>query len=107
MNQKIKIEARTWGLAGNHEEISIFQINEINPGGVNVKQTFYTNELFYRKRGQDTLQIFAPSSSYKKEYLHRIGNVVLDINPLKRYDQVREFNSKYKEMGLNRISVYD
>ena len=107
MNQKVKIEARVWGVAGNHEEISIFQINETDSDSVNVKQTFYTTELFYRKLGQDTLQIFASSSSYKEEVLHTIGNVILDINPIIGYDQVRAFNSKYKEMGLKRISVYD
>ena len=107
VNQKIKIKARTWGLAGNHEEISVFQINEINPDGIIIKQTFYTDELFYRKRGLDTLQIFAPGSSYNKEFLHRIGNVTLDIHPLKTNAQVLELNSKYKEMGLHRISVYD
>jgi hypothetical protein len=69
IKQNIKIEARIRGIAGNHEEISIFQIDESVPGGDIVKQAFYTTELFYRKRGQDTLRIFAASSSYKKEIL--------------------------------------
>lgn len=107
IQQKIAIEARTWGLAGNHEIISIFPGAEKDPVDSSLIQIFYTSELYYRKKGVDTLIVFTVSSSYKKDFLKKIGNVHLEIHPIHYNHGEINYSRDYKKSGLKRISVYD
>lgn len=107
IGQNIKIRSRVWGVAGNHEETSIFSGDGSNAAKSTVKQIFYTSEIFYKKRGKDTLVVFAPNSSFKDDVLKVIGNVQLEIHSLKGFDEVQHYSRKYQDLGLNRISAYE
>ena len=107
INQKIAIEARTWGLAGNHEVISISLFEEPGIPDSSLIQTFYTSELYYRKKGTDTLSVYAMSSSYKDDFLHTIGNVILEVHPINNDADEPDYRNHFKELGLNRITIYD
>ena len=105
--QKLKIVARVWGIAGNHEEISILLNSGSSINDTVVKQTFYTSELFYNKKDKNTLLVFAPLSSYKDDVTQMIAGVKIEIHSLINANEIKRYNNNYKKMGLRRVSVYD
>jgi hypothetical protein len=103
---QINIIARVWGIAGNHEEITILSGHESNINDSMAKQIFYTSEIFYKK-DKNTLLVFAPFSSYNKDVLQTIDNVKIEVHPLYTADDIQRYNDNYGKMGLKRVSVYD
>jgi hypothetical protein len=103
---QIKIIARVWGIAGNHEEISIMSGHELNINDTMAKQIFYTSKIFYKK-DKNTLLVFAPFSSYKKNVLQTIDNVRMEVHALHTAEEIQRYNDNYSKMGLKRVSVYD
>lgn len=107
IKKNIKIVARVWGIAENHEEISILSNSESNIKVVVAEQTFYTSEIFYKKKDKNTLLVFAPLSSYKDDVMQMIAGVKIEIHSLIHANEIQRYNNNYKKMGLRRVSVYD
>ena len=107
ISQNINVRARSWGISGNHEEITFSSDSNALSYDSLQKQIFFTSEIFYKKKGIDTLIIFAPKSSYKDEYLQVIGKVKLVIKPLTNNDDIVEYNKRYVQLGLKKVSIYD
>ena len=98
LNESIKIEAKAWGLAGNHETVTIS--NEEST------ITFHVTEIYYKKVGVDSLIIHVASSSFNKKIGKWSSPVTLIFQELKNYDEVQDYCLNYKEYGLSKISVY-
>jgi len=101
LEKKISIESKTWGLAGNHEEIRLISDETCDT------IVFYTDQLFYKTKGTDTLIIYVNRSSYKEKPIHMCETVFMEIHNLTYNDDIKEIESSYKSKGLKRITVYD
>ena len=99
-NQSVNIESRYWGLVGNHEIIQLTSTKECDT------VIFYTDQIFYRKTGDDSLVIYVSGSSYSEKQSSLCDNIDLDIHDLKSYDDIREMERTYKSKGLERITIY-
>jgi hypothetical protein len=109
LNEKVYIRARAWGLAGNHEEI-IISTTPIEKDRQAVKgedYIFYTTEIYYQKKGTDTLMVYADASTIGK--IPNGLRTTINIVPvgLKNYGEVKQYKQNYKEYDLNKISVYN
>jgi hypothetical protein len=71
------------------------------------KEVFYTSEIFYKKSGDDSLIVYAPYSSIKKDVKGQIGSVKLIVMSLATADDINQFELKYKAKGLSRLDAYD
>lgn len=100
LKTQINIESKTWGLAGNHEIIQLTSMEKCDT----IK--FYTDQIFYTTRGNDTLVIYTNSSSYSEKPKSICGNIHLDINDLNSYDEIKELERTYQKMKLKRITIY-
>jgi len=100
--KKIYIQARVWGIAGNHEEI-VFSETPIKTPNKERDYIFYTSEVFYEVN-KNTLTIYAPLSG-KSIPATSFKDVVVIFNGLKKADEIRDYNKNFQEYGLQRISV--
>lgn len=101
LNKQIFIESKIWGLAGNHEEIKLIPSENCDT------IIFYTDQIFYKTKGTDTLVIHTNSSSYAEKPLNLCGTIILEIHDLKNYDDIKNMERSFKEKGLERITIYD
>jgi len=95
------LRAKTYGIAGNHEQIVLSKSKDNIPNH-KVDYIFYYPEIFY-KVVDTIIYIYAPSSGIS-EPIEKIPNVV--IKGLKSYDEIKDYNNHYSSYGLERISVY-
>jgi hypothetical protein len=101
LKKKISIESKTWGLAGNHEEIKLISDEACDT------IIFYTDQIFYKTKGTDTLIIYVNKSSYNEKPTYMCETIVLEMHNLTYYDDIKEIERSYKTKGLKRITVYD
>lgn len=101
INKQFYIESKTWGLAGNHEEIKL--VSKENCDTI----TFYTDQIFYEIKGTDTLAIHTNSSSFFEKPSKFCETIFLEIYELKYFDDIKEMERTFKEKGLKRITIYD
>lgn len=109
LNEKAYIRARAWGLAGNHEEIiiSTTPIEKDRQAAKGEDYIFYTTEIYYQKRGIDTLMVYADASTIGKIPNGLKTSINIVTVGLKNYDEVKKYERNYKESDLNKISVYN
>lgn len=100
----IYISARTWGLAGNHEEI-VFSETSISPNEKEKQYIFYTDEVFY-KSDNSSLVIYAPKSGIKESIIP-FKNIEVKIKGLKTADEIRDYSINYEKYGLSKISIFE
>lgn len=109
-NETIFIQAKAWGLAGNHEEVKISNISLGNTALCNTAKCrcmlFYTDEVYYRKENEDSLIIHVSKSSFPKSTYCLKSGVHISVNSIKGYDNVLHYKLHYKDYGLTRVSVY-
>ena len=108
LNENIYFHAGSWGVAGNHEEIilSTEPINENRKYSKDKDYIFYTSDVYYQKKGIDTLIIYAGLSSigpYPKSF-KSAAKVI--IQELKNYDEVSDYDNNYKKYGLSKVTIY-
>lgn len=104
INSRLILEARAWGIAGNHEQTRIMPEGALSDSSNT--QFFATAEIFYRKEGKNTLVIYAPSSSLINQ-LDSIGPVKIRIVPLLNRDSLVNLGRTYAGRGYMRLSAYD
>ncbi|MCU0318843.1 MAG: hypothetical protein MUE88_02025 [Flavobacteriales bacterium] len=99
------IEARTWGLAGNHEQILIKTDSTKRDYDKERDYAFVTDEIYYRSEA-DTLLVYAPYSGIMPRPMRWPSQVIIACIALNRYDQVMDYRMNYAQYGLRRVSVY-
>ena len=107
MNIELKIKARTWGLAGNHEEIYVTSNETLENNSQCDTLVFYSDQLFYKIKEPDTLIIYANYSSFSETTPKLCSKVNIKIIVLKYYDDVKLMENSFHEQGLERITIYD
>jgi hypothetical protein len=109
LNESIYIRAKAWGLGGNHQEI-ILSASPIDKERQSVKGKdiiFYTTEIYYKKKGLDTLFIYADASTIGKLPNDIKTSVNIVTVGLKNYVEVKEYEQNYEKYDLKKISVYN
>jgi len=108
LSESIYIRAKAWGLGGNHQEIilSTYPIDKKRPSIKGVDMIFYTSEIYLKKKGLDTLVVYADASTIGK--MPDSLKTMIDIVPigLKNNDEVKDYERNYKKYDLKKISVY-
>ena len=90
--------AKTWGLLGNHEQLSIFSDKSLDTIKLN------TSRAFYRKVGGDSLIMYVPAS-IPKGVEKNIGEVKLRLIKLTTQAEFLDYNANYQKYGLRKISA--
>jgi len=109
LNEKAYFSARVWGITGNHEEIILSTSPISNDHKAYLKDEcfiFYTSEVYYKKKGLDTLLIYAGSSSIADHPKNQSTQIKIIPVALKNYNEVKDYKKNYKEYGLSKISAY-
>lgn len=109
INESIYIQARVWGLTGDHMEI-IVSSSPIKRGGKddNVENyLFYGPEIYFRKQGVDTLFVFAESASIGTKPTSFNSQIEVVVKELDSFDESQDYSKNYLKLGLSRASVYD
>jgi hypothetical protein len=108
LDEKVYLRAMSWGVSGNHSEIILSALPIEPESRKSTKERdyiFYTSELYYKKKGVDTLLIYAAASSIGSipdSFVDKIKIVPVKLNT---YDSLQEYEKKYREYGLSKISV--
>lgn len=103
-DKKVFIKAKTWGVAGNHEEI-VLSLSNANISNKESDYIFYSNEVYYKTDSIQTITIFAPESSIS-EPLNKFTNTTVKINGLKNADEIKDYALNYQKYGLKKVNVY-
>lgn len=108
LDAKIFIRAKTWGVSGNHEEIvfSSAPFQEDNQCSKVECFIFYTSEIFYKKKGTDTLLVFAGASAISEKPNNFSSPIKIVVNELKNYDEVKDYEMNYKKYELSKVDVH-
>ena len=62
MDKKIFVNAKSWGISGNHDEITLSEREKTVPDK-NMDYIFYTSEIFYKIESGGRLIIYAPKDA--------------------------------------------
>lgn len=104
MKKKVFLKARSWGISGNHEEITLSEKDKTIPDK-KIDYIFYTSEIFYKIEGDGRLIIYAPEGSVS-EPLKKFKDVDVVINKLTTAEEIKDYNRHFRKYGLERISIY-
>ena len=104
IDKKIFVKAKSWGISGNHEEITLSERDKTVPDK-NMDYIFYTSEIFYKIESDGRLIIYAPKASVS-EPLKKFKDVVVVINKLATAKEIKEYNKHFRKYGLEKISIY-
>lgn len=104
----IYVKTANWGLAGNHNEISLseFSFDEKKTPNKQTDYVFYTSEIFYKEGENGKVFIFAPQSGKNIPEIP-FKNIEVIFKGLKTADEIRDYETNYRKYGLQRISIYD
>lgn len=97
------LKTRVWGITSNHEEIFLTKNKSNSVSEKTTDYIFYCSEIFY-KQVNDTLIIYAPKGLIS-EPIERFSEIMVVINELANYDEIKDYNRNYKKYGLNKLSV--
>jgi hypothetical protein len=106
-NTKIYALARIWGITGNSEEVRLCS----EPYKVGKKDqedkcvVSFTDRLYYKKDGVNSLQIYAPSSSIPPNTKDSLGSIRISVEELKNFDDVKDFEQNFENYGLMTIAA--
>ena len=106
-DMKIYTVARIWGMTGDHEEVRL--CSEPYEFGKRVQTdkcvVFYTERIFYKKDGDEGLQIFAPSSSISPDIKNSVGQIKLAVKELKTFNEIKDYEKNFEKYGLMTIAA--
>lgn len=107
-NSNLYFSARAWGLAGNNEEIHLSSspFTETKQTVKDENYVFYTSELYYKKKGKDTLIVYVGTSAISKPPRNFNTPITIQQIELKNYDEVKDYEKNYKKYGLSKVSIY-
>ena len=87
MDKKIFVNAKSWGISGNHDEITLSEREKTVPDK-NMDYIFYTSEIFYKIESGGRLIIYAPKDAVS-EPLKKFKDVVVVINRLTTAEEIK------------------
>jgi hypothetical protein len=96
-------KAKNWGIAGNHEEITL-SFSDSEPANKEKDYIFYTTEIFYKIEKNNSIVIYAAQSSISEPI---IKNPDVKLKVLKNADEIKDYNINYQKYGLQKISIYE
>lgn len=101
----IYVKASMWGLTGNHIQIVFSPYSlESKSYDRSLCFTFFEPTIYYRKN-RDTLELYPTiKADIPKGFLPHIIIKQIVINKL---DDINRYKLKYREYGLEKISVYE
>lgn len=108
LNQKINIRAKAWGLAGNHEEITLC----LSPRDEQTSSSsddcirFYASEIYYKKAGSDSLLVYVDASAVPKDHKNFLGPIKIVVTELKNGDEVLDYATNYEKYELSKATIY-
>lgn len=108
LNETIYIRARSWGLAGNHQEIIVASSPITNrPGEYFLNKQFVfldSTELYYKKQSPDVLLIYVDeAANIPQEFSARIK---IEVHQFKTYAEIKDYADHYEDYGFTKVSVY-
>ncbi len=107
--EQVYIRGMSWGISGNHNEVMLTTEPiepEIRQSNEETDYIFYTMELYYKKKGIDTLLIYTPSSSVGDSSPNFSEKIKLVLIELKTFDEIRDYEQNYNDYGLTRVRTY-
>ncbi len=109
LSEKIYVRAKVWRLAGIHGEI-IMSTSPIDKERQSIKGEdviFYTTDIYYKKRGVDTLIVYMDTNSIAK--LPNDLKTPINVIPvgLKNNSEIQDFKKNFKKYGLEKNSIYN
>lgn len=109
LNSKVYVQVKSWGVAGNHEEILLSSIPLLSNAEFSKEDcyVFYASEIYYKKAGADTLIVYTGASEIASVPNKFSSPIKIRQIELKNYDEVREYSRNYKKYGLSKISIYE
>ena len=103
IDSKIYMRSRVWGLTSDHEETRL-QTSPIDNSVACEPDNcliIYDSEIYYKKDGADTLDVFATSSSVPKEHTNRLGRIKLALTEVGDDEELRR---KAEARGLSKVA---
>lgn len=94
--------AKGWGIAGNHEEIVLSEINKIK-ADKSLDYIFYASEVYYKSDGAGKVIFYAPKSSISEPIKGIPGVKIISLST---NNELKDYELNYSKYGLNKISVY-
>jgi len=104
----IYFRARCWGITGNHEQIILSNDTNLYKSSSN-SLVFYTNELYYEfLKDEGKLKIYTDESSYISSDFDNLSfkEEIIIIN-LRKMSETDSLARNYKDIGLQRVSIFD
>ncbi len=107
LNEKIYIRAKSWGLAGNHQEIILSNSPITNQHNEYFKDRQFTflnsTELYYKTVGMDTLEIYIDLKvNVPENFSSKVKIKQIELSP----KESRDYAENYADNGLTKVSVY-
>lgn len=106
-NTKIYMLARIWGITGNSEEVRLcsepYEFGKRDQDDKCV--VFFTDRLYYKKDGVNSLQIYAPSSSIPLNIKDSVGSIRISVKGLRYFDDIKDFEQNFENYGLMTIAA--
>lgn len=99
-SETLYLKAKTWGVAGNHEQIVLSAFRD-SLARKSDDYIFYTSEIFYKVHDNRAVIIYVAESAVSGPS-NKIPNVT--IKGLKTADEIRDYTINFKKYGLERIS---
>jgi hypothetical protein len=106
---KIYINTQIFGYTGSSERINISTspLNKNKTYGKDSLYVIYSDEIYFKKIGIDTLIVFANASSIIPGSLTLKTPVKIIIKELNSYDEIHDYSLNFKKYGLTKFSVYN
>ena len=107
LNQKLHIRAKTWGWGANNELVTLCfsPINDDEPSSIDNCTHFFAPEIYYKKKGSDSLLVYVPSASIPNEHNNSLGPIKIRLTELD-VDEIRDYRTNYEKYGLLKATVY-
>ena len=107
IQQSIYVQARIWGMTGDHELIvicsnPIVSMHEIDPTHC---YQFHGREIYYKKIYPDSLEIYSDDSGSENDLIHSFDSIKVKMIRLKNYDEIMDYRNNYRSYGLNRVGA--
>lgn len=103
---RLVIRARALGSGGN-SEISILEYS-MSDNGVGLELIVFKGvmDLYYAKKNDSTLIVYVSSEGVPKDAAVVLSKSKIEINELRSYGEIMDFDRNYRRYGLSKISAY-
>lgn len=108
-NDTLYINAKAWGITGNHEMITLSTTKPTDNRGIYNQKgrlyDFHTTDLFYKKAEENTLTIYVSEHSIDS-IAKNTSDISVIIEPVST-EKLEDLRENYMDYGLGMISIYE